>query len=103
MADFLPCTMATTVADLFQRTLIIMSKTQVINIIEAVLKSGDKSPGLFDLPKIMGIKTKIESCSSVGDVLEIVSEHRSFIIKVFGLREEVMDQAMEKLKALHLQ
>lgn len=80
-----------------------MNKTAVINIIETVLKSGDKSPGLFDLPKIMGIKAKIEACKSEGDVLKIVAEHRSFIIKAFGLREEAMNQAMEKLKALHLQ
>jgi hypothetical protein len=80
-----------------------MNKTAVINIIEAALKSGDKSPGLFDLPKIMGIKAKIESCTSIGDVLEIVSEHRSFIIKAFGLREEVMNQALEKLQSLHMQ
>lgn len=80
-----------------------MNKIAVIHIIETVLKSGDKSPGLFDLPKIMGIKAKIESCTSVGDVLEIVAEHRSFITKAFGLREEAMNQAMEKLKALHPQ
>jgi hypothetical protein len=80
-----------------------MHKTAITNIIETVLKSGDKTPGLFDLPKIMGIKAKIEACSSVSDVLEIISEHRSFIIKAFGLREEAMNQAMEKLKELHLQ
>jgi hypothetical protein len=80
-----------------------MHKTAITNIIEAVLKSGDKTPGLFDLPKIMGIKAKIEACSSVSDVLEIISEHRAFIIKAFGLREEAMNQAMEKLKELHLQ
>lgn len=77
-----------------------MKKAEVINIIEAALKSGDKTPGLFDLPKIMGIKSKIESCATIGDVLELISEHRSFITKAFGLREEVMQQAIEKLKAL---
>jgi hypothetical protein len=77
-----------------------MNKDEVLNIIEAALKGGDKTPGLFDLPKIMGIKSKIQSCTSVNDVLGIIEEHRSLLSKAFGLSDDVIEETVEKLKAL---
>lgn len=77
-----------------------MNKDEVLNIIEATLKGGDKIPGLFDLPKIMGIKSQIQSCTSIDDVLGIIDEHRSLISKAFGLSDDVIESAVEKLKAL---
>lgn len=77
-----------------------MDKDEVLNIIEAALKGGDKTPGLFDLPKLMGIKSKIQSCTSVNDVLGIIEEHRSLLSKAFGLSDDVIEETVEKLKAL---
>lgn len=77
-----------------------MNKDEVLNIIEAALKGGDKTPGLFDLPKLMGIKSKIQSCTSVNDVLGIIEEHRSLLSKAFGLSDDVIEETVEKLKAL---
>lgn len=77
-----------------------MNKDEVLNIIEATLKGGDKTPGLFDLPKIMGIKSKIQSCSSINDVIGVIEEHRNLISKAFGLSDDVIENAVQKLKAL---
>jgi hypothetical protein len=77
-----------------------MNKDGVLNIIEATLKGGDKTPGLLDLPKIMGIKSKIQSCSSINDVLVIIDGHRILISKAFGLSNDAIEKAKEKLKAL---
>lgn len=77
-----------------------MSREEIINIIETVLKSGDKSPGLFDLPKAISLKSRLESCASVSDVLAIIDEHRSFISKAFGVSEAAIHAAMEQLRAL---
>ncbi len=77
-----------------------MLKTEVRNIIESTLTSGSKTPGLFDLPKILGIKSKMESCTSVKEVIGILEENRSLITKAFGISEELFNSGVEKLKAL---
>lgn len=77
-----------------------MDKEAIIGIIENTLKSGDRTPGIFDLPKIMAIKTEIQSCTTVNAVLGLIEEHRSLISKVFGLTEDVIDETVQKIKAL---
>ncbi len=77
-----------------------MNKAEITNILEATLKSGDKLPGLFDLPKIMGIKAEIESCHSIKDVLAIIERHRDLIAKAFGLSEDKIELALGKIRAL---
>lgn len=77
-----------------------MNKTEVRSIIEATLTSGSKSPGLFDLPKILGVKNKLESCASINEVVCVLEEHRSLISKSFGLNDELFNGGVEKLKTL---
>jgi hypothetical protein len=77
-----------------------MNKAEVRNIIETTLKSGNKSPGLFDLPKILGVKSKLESCTSISEVVGILEDNRSFIAKSFGLSDTVFNESVEKLKSL---
>jgi hypothetical protein len=77
-----------------------MDKAAILNIIESTLKSGSKTPGLFDLPKILSIKSEIESCHSINGVLGIIEQHRDLLAKAFGLNEAVIESAVQKLKAL---
>jgi hypothetical protein len=77
-----------------------MNKDQVRNIIEATLKSGNKTPGLFDLPKILGIKSKLESCSTISDVVGILQSNRELVCKAFGLNDEKFNDAINKLNTL---
>lgn len=77
-----------------------MNKAEVRNIIESTLKSGNKTPGLFDLPKILGVKSNLESCASISEVIGTLEDNRSFIAKSFGLSDSVFDESVEKLKAL---
>jgi len=76
-----------------------MNKEQIINVIESALKSGDKTPGMFDLAKIMAIRAEIQSCTTVNAVLGLIEEHRDLISKAFGLSEDVIDEAVQKIKA----
>jgi hypothetical protein len=77
-----------------------MDKEAIISIIENTLKSGDKTPGIFDLAKIMAIKAEIQSCTSVNSVLALIEEHRDLISKVFGLSEDKIENAVQKIKAI---
>jgi hypothetical protein len=79
-----------------------MDKDKVHNIIEATLRGGNSTPRLLDLPKIMSIRSKLQSCSSINDVLVIIERHRILISKAFGLSDDVIDKTMEKLKALEI-
>ncbi len=76
-----------------------MNKEEIINIIESTLTSGDKTPGIFDLPKIIAIKSELQSCHSVDDILGIIDEHRGLISKAFGLSDDAIDSAVQKIKA----
>jgi hypothetical protein len=48
----------------------------------------------------MGIKSKIESYTSINDVIGVIEKNRNLISKAFGLSDEVIEETMEKLKAL---
>jgi hypothetical protein len=73
-----------------------MNKLEVSNIIEATLKQGSKIPGLFELPRIMAVKRKLESCSDVSEVVGVLEKERSLICKSFGLGASVFDAGIEK-------
>lgn len=77
-----------------------MNHTEVRNIIETTLKNGSKTPGLFDLPKILGIKSKLESCTSINDLVVMLEGNRSLISKSFGLSDVAFNDSVEKLNAL---
>ncbi len=77
-----------------------MDKIEIRSIIETTLTSGKKTPGLFDLPKILGIKSKLESCSSISEVILILESNRALLSKSFGLEDSVFEDALKKLKAL---
>lgn len=77
-----------------------MNHTEVRNLIEATLKSGNKTPSLFDLPKILSVKSKLESCDSIPDVVAVLGENRSLISKSFGISDVAFNESVEKLNAL---
>lgn len=77
-----------------------MNRDEVTRIIEAALRSGDRTPGLFDLPKVLRVRAELQSCASINDVLGIIQRHRSLISKAFGLRDEAINETLRKLKAL---
>ena len=78
----------------------IMNKDEVIRIIEATLKGGNRSPGLFDLPRVLRIRSELQSCTSIDDVLAVIQEHRKLISKAFGLSDAVINETLGKLKTL---
>jgi hypothetical protein len=77
-----------------------MEKQKVRDIIEKTVKSGSKFPSLFDLPKLMGVKSKLESCSSINDVIELLEENRGLVCTVFSLGNDAFDQSVAKIRAL---
>lgn len=77
-----------------------MNKDKIKAIIEATLTSGSKMPSLFDIPKVMSVKSKLEGCQSIPEVLSVLEDHRSLITKSFGLHDQVMSDAVTKIKAL---
>ncbi len=77
-----------------------MKKTEITQIIETALRQGSKMPGLFDMPKILSIKTKLESCHSAACCIEIIEAHQDLLTKAFGLNQDVISVALVKIKAL---
>ena len=77
-----------------------MDKDKVRKIIEATLCRGTKKPGVFDIPKALSLKSKLESCNSVEAVIEELHRSYSFISKSFGLSSIVFDEGIDKLKEL---
>jgi hypothetical protein len=77
-----------------------MNKDEVRSIIESTLKSGSMTPGLFDLPKIIGVKSKLESCTTINEVIGVLQAHRELVCKSFGLEQVPFDEALGKIKAL---
>jgi hypothetical protein len=78
-----------------------MNKTEIRSIIETTLTSGSKTPGLFDLPKVLSVKSKLESCDSIAEVVGVLNENRSLISKSFGISEAIFDDGIDKLNSLN--
>ena len=78
-----------------------MNETEVRSIIVDTLKSGSKTPGLFDLPKMLGVKSKIESCASIDEVVELLESNREQISKSFGISDVAFNDGVKKLNELN--
>ena len=79
-----------------------MNEAEVQNIIEIALNCGNKTPGLFDLPIVLWIKSKLEPCIPINEVAEILEDNRAPISKSFGLSESIFDAGLVKLKKLEV-
>jgi len=79
-----------------------MNNDKVKNIIESTLKSGNKSPGLFDIPKVLSVKSKLESCTAVAEVIAILDDSRSLVTKSFGVTDAEYNEAIEKIKTIDI-
>lgn len=77
-----------------------MDRDEVRSIIETTLQSGSSSPGLFDLPKIIGLKSRLEACNSVTEVIDLLEQHRGLVCKAFGVNDALFAASMEKLRRL---
>ncbi len=77
-----------------------MDRTEVRNIIEATLRGGSKTPGPFDMVKIMVIKLELEACGSTSHVVEVLARHRGLIMKSFGVSAAAFDAGVERIRAL---
>ena len=75
-----------------------MNKDQVKSIIESTLKSGSKTPGLFDIPKVLSIKSKLEACAVIPEVVGLLEGNRGLVTKSFGLTDAAYNEAIEKIK-----
>jgi hypothetical protein len=69
-------------------------------IIESTLKSGDKTPGLFDIPKVLKLKSRLESCDSVEEVIAVLEDNRNLITKAFGLDNQTITNGILSIKGL---
>ena len=77
-----------------------MNHTEVLNIIETTLKRGDKTPGLFDLPKLLSVKSKLEACTCIDDVVGLLEDHRDLISNSFGISDVAYIKSVDKIKDL---
>lgn len=77
-----------------------MKKDEITRIIESTLAGGNKTPGLFDLPKMFALKTQLQSCISIDEVLTIIEQHRHLLSNAFGLNKDAIDSALDRIKAL---
>lgn len=77
-----------------------MRKTEVHNIIEGVLKGGNRMPGPLDLLKVLGVRRELEASKSTDEVVEILTRHRPLIVKAFGLAPGDYEAGVERIKAL---
>lgn len=77
-----------------------MDRTEVRHIINATLRGGSKTPGPFDMLKVMVIKLELEACASTSQVVEILARNRGLITRSFGVSAAAFDAGVERIKAL---
>lgn len=77
-----------------------MNNKEITGIIEDTLKNGNKIPGLFDLPKVLELKGKLQSSATIDEVVAIIESHRALITKAFGLNDAALNLAVDKIKSI---
>ena len=78
-----------------------MNKDLITTEIQSSLKThGTKPPGLFDLPGMYKLKTKLENATSLDEVLVLIDDNTPFIKKAFGVTEGDIDMLAARLRML---
>lgn len=63
-----------------------MSEEKIQSRIEALLAKG-KLPGIFDIPKVLPLKNKLEACDSADEVATVLEQNKILIMKIFKISE----------------
>jgi len=61
-------------------------------------QSGNKNPELFDIPKVLKLKSSLESFDSVDEVIAILKDNRNLITKVFGLDDNAITYGIASIR-----
>ncbi|KXW55339.1 hypothetical protein LHV13_04790 [Ferrovum sp. PN-J185] len=77
-----------------------MQKEQIKLILEKAFQQSNKTPSLWHLPKILQIKTQLEHCSTVPEVLSLLENNREFIKDSLGLTEPIFSAAITSINKL---
>jgi hypothetical protein len=79
----------------------LMQKENIKSILEHAFKQSNKTPSLWHLPKILQIKTQLEQCSTVPEVLSLLEKNKEFIKDSLGLSEQIFSTAVTSINKLN--
>ena len=78
----------------------IMDKFGVYSLIESIILRGGKFPEAVGLKRIQAVQSELESCTSIHNVLTILSAHRELICMSFGISDSDFDECLENIQSL---
>ena len=76
-----------------------MSEDKIQARIEASLAKG-KLPGVFDIPKTLSLKSKLEACDTGDEVATVLEQNKSSIMKIFKLSEVEVNSCIRDVRAI---
>lgn len=76
-----------------------MSEEKIRGRIQAALATG-KLPGVFDIPKVVALKSNLEKCDKSGDVAAMLDQNRVAIIKIFNISETELSACIRDIRAV---
>ena len=76
-----------------------MSEDKIQARIEASLAKG-KLPGVFDIPKTLSLKNKLEACDTADEVATVLEQNKSSIMKIFKLSEVEVNSCIRDVRAI---
>lgn len=75
-----------------------MNKDAVKQILERTLRAGGMMPSIFQMPKAMMLKSELEACTEVKQVVHILQGETAFLSKAFGVSKEEVQLAIVEIQ-----
>jgi hypothetical protein len=74
-----------------------MDKDKIRSIVENSLKQGGGYPTPLSLPKALRIKSRIEKCKDIGEIIDVLKFNEVFLKRVFKLDQNVFQNCISEL------
>ena len=77
-----------------------MERHTVEMLITSSLKKGGKTPGMFQVPKALTLKSALEACTNQSQVVHQLASNAEFICKEFGVTATDLEILKQKIAAM---
>ena len=77
-----------------------MDINAITTLLTNTANSGSKKPCIFDRLRLQDIKSKLEACKTIQQVMLLLVSNKPFLMKTYGLTTQQCDRILVNLKKI---
>lgn len=75
-----------------------MNTQAIINILTTAAAEGTRKPCVFDRIRLLGVKSDLENCKNIQEILLILTRNKPFLLTAFGVNIKQFDNVIRLIK-----